>query len=149
MSAYQIISGLTHDLRDTSEFIKSLTSLPRICENFFNANDKLYVTRAPGRLDVMGGIADYSGSLVLQLPIADAVHVALQRNETGTLRIASLPTTSADEPRLFEMELAQLLRSDGPRTYEDARQLFNTQPENQWAAYVAGAFLVLMREKHL
>jgi len=25
------------------------------------------VTRAPGRLDVMGGIADYSGSLVLQV----------------------------------------------------------------------------------
>ena len=36
------------------------------------------VTRAPGRLDVMGGIADYSGSLVLQLPIAQACHVALQ-----------------------------------------------------------------------
>lgn len=26
----------------------------------------IYVARAPGRLDVMGGIADYSGSLVLQ-----------------------------------------------------------------------------------
>ncbi|KAJ1627341.1 hypothetical protein T492DRAFT_876814, partial [Pavlovales sp. CCMP2436] len=29
------------------------------------------VTRAPGRLDVMGGIADYSGSLVLQLPLRE------------------------------------------------------------------------------
>ena len=36
------------------------------------------MTRAPGRLDVMGGIADYSGSLVLQMPIAEACHVALQ-----------------------------------------------------------------------
>ena len=27
----------------------------------------IFVTRAPGRLDVMGGIADYSGSLVLQV----------------------------------------------------------------------------------
>jgi L-arabinokinase len=36
------------------------------------------VTRAPGRLDVLGGIADYSGSLVLQMPIAEACHVALQ-----------------------------------------------------------------------
>lgn len=27
----------------------------------------LHVARAPGRLDVMGGIADYSGSLVLQV----------------------------------------------------------------------------------
>jgi hypothetical protein len=28
---------------------------------------EIYVARAPGRLDVMGGIADYSGSLVLQV----------------------------------------------------------------------------------
>lgn len=43
-------------------------------------DDELIVTRAPGRLDVMGGIADYSGSLVLQMPIAEACHVALQRH---------------------------------------------------------------------
>lgn len=36
------------------------------------------VARAPGRLDVMGGIADYSGSRVLQLPLAQACHVACQ-----------------------------------------------------------------------
>ena len=28
----------------------------------------------------MGGIADYSGSLVLQLPLAEACHVAVQRH---------------------------------------------------------------------
>lgn len=43
-------------------------------------HDDLLITRAPGRLDVMGGIADYSGSLVLQMPIGEACHVALQRH---------------------------------------------------------------------
>ena len=38
----------------------------------------LWISRAPGRLDVMGGISDYSGSLVLQMPIAEACHVAAQ-----------------------------------------------------------------------
>lgn len=35
----------------------------------------MFVTRAPGRLDVMGGIADYSGSLVLQVlaPFLDLI----------------------------------------------------------------------------
>lgn len=33
----------------------------------FNWEEEIYVARAPGRLDVMGGIADYSGSLVLQV----------------------------------------------------------------------------------
>ena len=42
--------------------------------------DDIWVSRAPGRLDVMGGIADYSGSLVLQMPIAPACHVAAQKH---------------------------------------------------------------------
>ena len=38
--------------------------------------EPVVVTRASGRLDVMVGIADYSGSLVLQLPLSLACHVA-------------------------------------------------------------------------
>ena len=34
---------------------------------------------APGRLDVMGGVADYSGSLLLQLPVAEETRVRLRR----------------------------------------------------------------------
>lgn len=35
----------------------------------FSTQEEIFVARAPGRLDVMGGIADYSGSLVLQVSI--------------------------------------------------------------------------------
>ena len=45
------------------------------------------MTRAPGRLDVMGGIADYSGSLVLQLPLREACHVAAQRHPLHKQRL--------------------------------------------------------------
>ena len=38
----------------------------------FDRDADVFVARAPGRLDVMGGIADYSGSLVLQRPTAEA-----------------------------------------------------------------------------
>ena len=41
------------------------------------SGDSVFVARAPGRLDVMGGIADYSGALVLQWPIREATRVAL------------------------------------------------------------------------
>lgn len=40
--------------------------------------DSITVARAPGRLDVLGGISDYSGSLVLQQPTAEASHAAVQ-----------------------------------------------------------------------
>ncbi len=45
------------------------------------------MARAPGRLDVMGGIADYSGSLVLQMPVAEACHVAVQRHPAAKQRL--------------------------------------------------------------
>ena len=35
----------------------------------------------------MGGIADYSGSLVLQLPLAEACHVAVQRHPLPQQRV--------------------------------------------------------------
>ena len=46
--------------------------------------------RAPGRLDVMGGIADYSGALVLQWPIreATAARVAFRRSQRSAHHVA-------------------------------------------------------------
>ena len=38
-------------------------------------NNKYFEAAAPGRLDVMGGIADYSGALVLQMPIAQQTKI--------------------------------------------------------------------------
>jgi galactokinase len=137
-----------HPGNDTSEFLELLNRMPWAeCRDFFYGHDELIVTRAPGRLDVMGGIADYSGSLVLQLPIADAVHVALQKTKRKILRIISLPTTASSGLRFFEMPLDQLTTAAGPIDYAEARQSFSRDPKNAWVAYVAGAFLVLMRER--
>ena len=49
-----------------------------VTEPSYLAANPLVLTRAPGRLDVMGGIADYSGAHVLEMPIAEACHVAGQ-----------------------------------------------------------------------
>ena len=48
----------------------------------FDRSAPITIARAPGRLDVMGGIADYSGSLVLQWPIAEA-HVCRSATDEG------------------------------------------------------------------
>ena len=149
MSQYEIISGSTRGLRDTDDFVDSLDrlagSLPAGWHNLLNSEKELIVTRAPGRLDVMGGIADYSGSLVLQLPIQAAVQVALQRNESQRIRIASLPDDTRAPARIFEMDLAEMRRL---RSYEAAQARFARESESHWAAYVAGALLVLIRERN-
>lgn len=47
------------------------------------------VARAPGRLDVLGGIADYSGSLCLELPLREAACAAVQPRRDGQLVVVS------------------------------------------------------------
>jgi len=129
---YEIVSGDAHDLRDVSEFIETLSE-------FFESGSELTIARAPGRLDVMGGIADYSGSLVLELPISEATFVALQKDDSRQLKIVSL----LDNKTLrFEIPLSDLERDGEPIEYAEAQRFF----KQHWAAYVAGVFLVLSRE---
>lgn len=147
----KIISGSTQSLSDTTRFIELLDRLPEYLPekgtDFFNSQRELVVTRAPGRLDLMGGIADYSGSLVLEIPIACATHAALQRQESETIEIISIPARPGVEPRCFEMALADFVKASAPVEYAQARERFNADARSHWAAYVAGAFLVLMRER--
>ena len=148
---YKIVAGSTHDLPDTAAFIDLLNRGPESAPDneagFFDPQRELVVARAPGRLDLIGGIGDYSGSLVLELPIANATHVALQRQATPVLNLVSLPIGAGDHARRFAMPLADFLSAGRPIEYAGARERFESDGENHWAAYVAGAFLVLMREK--
>jgi galactokinase len=136
---YQIVRGNTHGLSDVSTFLETLGT-------FFDQPAEITITRAPGRLDVMGGIADYSGSLVLELPIAEATLVALQKDEARRISITSLVD---NETRIlnFEMPLEDLERDGAPIHYDEARAYFASNETNRWAAYVAGVFLVLARDR--
>lgn len=156
---YKTARGALAGLRDVEEFIALLNkcddhAIPAVRE-FFDADTDILIARAPGRLDVMGGIADYSGSLVLEMPTAEATLVAVQRDgERGGLHAAGhkLKIISLTEGRTqyleFEMSLEDFERAgDGrPISYEEARDYFQRDSSKQWAAYAAGVFLVLMRE---
>ncbi len=48
---------------------------------YFSADEPVFIASAPGRLDVVGGIADYSGSLVLQLPLDRTTVAMMQRHD--------------------------------------------------------------------
>lgn len=147
---YRIVHGTTHDLPDVADFIELLNTLEQHpsteARELFDQKAELFVTRAPGRLDVMGGIADYSGSLVLEMPIQEATVAALQRDPARVLKIVSL---SEDFSRAlsFEMPLSDFEDAGSPVDYEAARAYFQQTPAHHWAAYVAGLFLVLMRER--
>jgi galactokinase len=127
-----VAGGPSCNLPDVDTFLPALDD-----HGFFDPSRELFVARAPGRLDLMGGIADYSGSLVLEAPLREAAIVALQRGPALTISITSLRAGGRSR---FEMPVS-------PLEYAAAREFFQADPEHHWAAYIAGAFFVLMRER--
>jgi len=108
----------------------------------FERGASVSIARAPGRLDVMGGIADYSGSLVLERPIAEATWAAVQRIDRPVLEIVSLGRDA------YTIPLQTLAPEGAPVGYDELRQMFAQSPF-QWAAYIVGVVIVLARERGL
>src|SRR5688572_27940959 len=141
---YRVVQGNASQEPDVQPFINLLNNLDTNhfspANGLFDTNADLMVARAPGRLDVMGGIADYSGSNVLEYPIAEATLDAVQLNTSRTLKIV---TTIDHEPgRSLTMKFRHC---DGPVAYEAQRELFQRERRNRWAAYVAGVLPRLIR----
>src|SRR5438094_420271 len=80
---------------------------------FFEGNAPIAGARAPGRLDIMGGVADYSGSLVLEMPIAEAAFVAWQWRDDRLFRIRSLSLQAAGLSHDVTASLDDLIHADG------------------------------------
>ncbi len=103
----------------------------------------------------MGGIADYSGSLVLQMPLREATLVAVQRDPDLSGPRAQITIRSPREPGTRRTERVTLSREhilpgDGDIDYADARArlaaALEAQGDARWAAYVAGVWPILRGE---
>ncbi|KAM7459710.1 hypothetical protein LguiA_036704 [Lonicera macranthoides] len=181
---FEILHGDRLGLPDTMSFLKSLAELDDVYDSvkntekrqirermaaasLFNWEEDIVVARAPGRLDVVGGIADYSGSLVLQMPIREACHVAVQKihpskqklwkhaqarqhakgqGSTPVLQIVSYGSELSNRGPTFDMDISDFMDDGHPMSYEKAKKYFSRDPSQKWAAYVAGTLLVLMKE---
>jgi galactokinase len=61
---------------------------------------------APARLDVLGGIADYSGATVLELPLARGVVAIAQCTSDGSLSVATTgPAAPAESPVALPLDI--------------------------------------------
>jgi L-arabinokinase len=106
---------------------------PRLAE-FFSTEESTFIARAPGRLDVMGGIADYSGALVLQLPLARSTFAIVQRQAADKCDIVSL---RGGRWHFFSVDLPPIV--DGAlRDRAALAQWFAKASDDRWAAYVVG-----------
>ncbi|HKX84210.1 MAG TPA: galactokinase family protein [Pyrinomonadaceae bacterium] len=137
---FKIVDGDTMGLEDVDAFIDLVNDLPDQLTVFFDRTEDIFVARAPGRLDVMGGIADYSGSLVLPMPIAEATFAAVQKCEDPSIEIVSL---GSDEGSLRFL-MSEFDLGLGARGYDNVRNWFGGK--DHWASYIAGALFALHHE---
>lgn len=84
---------------------------------------------APGRLDLLGGVADYAGALVLEVPTYRSTDVVAEPYDT--FAVGPVKVTSSDL-----VQLAKL-------SYDEVRQALTPLP--RWTHYVLGVVLVLLR----
>ncbi|MGH3049300.1 MAG: galactokinase family protein, partial [Gaiellaceae bacterium] len=100
---------------------------------YFAAGRPVAVARAPGRLDVLGGIADYSGGLVLQLPLRAATLVGAQHCDDDLV-------VAVSDGRRVAVAAAELAAAP----LGELADRFSGR--DAWGAYVLGPIALLLRE---
>jgi len=137
---------LEHDGRD--ELLTEFEHyLGRSGGAFFEPGRAITAGRAPARIDCMGGIADYSGSVVFEGPLREAAVVAFQERGDSALRALSVSPAGAERPREAEFDLRSFRDASGrTRAYAELCALFARDESKAWSANVLGAVAVLENE---
>jgi L-arabinokinase len=115
---------------------------------YFNAGE-VWVSRVPARLDVMGGIADYSGANVCEAVLGRGMLMALQPRNDRTLRIRTLQVGQRNLPVETRIPLDYFTSGDGLADYAEVRALCRTNPLVSWAAYIGGSIFTLLKEEQV
>lgn len=114
----------------------------QINEYFGLSNEKTYSTFAHGHLNVMGGIADYSGSLVIQSPISEKSSVAIRKTDDNLINIKSVSENKILKFTITTEKIKSLHHGD----FEAAKQLFEKE---KWPAYIIGSVIILLWEQKI
>ena len=85
--------------------------LPAVLERLSRGAPRI-IALAPGRLHVLGGVAEYSGALVLSTPIGRHACVALQRHESEELLVHEVRQGSHDGDMPAILRLSDLPKHD-------------------------------------
>jgi galactokinase len=122
-----------------NEFVSDARAL-RDRGELFAADVPIYIARAPGRLDLMGGNDDYTGGMVFEATIREATWAAAQQRSDQAIVFAN-PQMSEHgwQPRV-EFDLAELAGE------ARVRALVGRDEQIRWTAYVLGVFYWLRRQ---
>src|SRR5437868_1511600 len=107
---------LPFEIAEFENLLRKPNSDPTGFAGFFNSGE-VWVARVPARLDVMGGIADYSGANVCEAVLGRGMLMALQARNDRTLRIRSAQAGSRSLPAETRIPLDYFYSGDGVGDY--------------------------------
>ena len=140
----------THPLPPEVQEFERLLALPNSdptgLAGFFSGGE-IWVSRAPARLDIMGGIADYSGANVCEGVLGHGMLMALQPRTDRTLRIRTMQTGKRNLPVETRIPLDYFTSGDGLAGYAAVKDLFQNNPLLSWGAYIGGSIFTLLKEE--
>src|SRR5579859_2027702 len=110
----------------------------------FDPAKPIRLSRAPGRLDVMGGIADYTGSLVCEMPLDRAAAVALRARDDRQVQVFSFNLYDEHKPFTLRIPLEAL----ATQSTAALRRGF-AEPGRTWAGYIVGCLFVLHEQGYV
>jgi L-arabinokinase len=137
---------LPFEISEFEQLLLKPNSDPTGFASFFTAGE-IWVTRVPARLDVMGGIADYSGANVCETVLGRGVLMGLQSRTDRTLRIRTMQAGMRALPVETRLPLEHFKIGDGLTDYGDIRALCQANPLANWAAYIVGSIFTLLKEE--
>lgn len=114
--------------------------------SFFTAGE-IWATRVPARLDVMGGIADYSGANVCEAVLGRGVLMGLQARTDRTLRIRTMQAGLKALPIETRLPLDCFKSGDALANYAEVRAFCQANPLANWASYIVGSIFTLLKEE--
>jgi L-arabinokinase len=139
-------AALPFEVQEFERLLARPTSDVTGLAGFFNTGE-IWVARVPARLDVMGGIADYSGANVCEAVLGKGVLLALQPRTDRTLRIRTMQVGRRTLPVETRIPLDYFASGSGLSAYADVRALCESNPLVSWAGYVGGSIFTLLREE--
>ncbi len=127
------------------EYLLQCDSPDVFCSKGFKKEGKIVVARAPSRLDIMGGIADYCGSHVFQMPLNRGAVAACQAREDKKLYALTLEEENTLKPNV-EISLNDFYEEGKLKSYSKIHKMFSSEQRSAWAGYVLGCFFALLKE---
>src|ERR1039457_5453885 len=139
-------TALPFEVSEFENLLRKPNSDPTGFAGFFNSGE-VWVARVPARLDVMCGIADYSGANVCEAVLGHGMLMALQARTDRTLRIRSAQIGPRSLPVETRIPLDYFRSGDTVGNYAQVRELCHTNPIAAWAAYIGGSIFTLLKEE--